>query len=106
PMADQDRIDAFATAYQLTFPLIPDTSHHQVTLFDATMMPQAVVWDHRTNRLLYRGRIDDSYVRVGKRNLHPKRRDLENMVKKWLDGIIPDHLVETQAIGCVIDRRS
>ena len=69
----------------------------------ATVTPEVAVWDHRTNRLIYRGRIDDSYVRVGKRKFHPKSHDLKNIIDLWLIKQTPDTLVQTQAVGCFIN---
>jgi hypothetical protein len=65
-------------------------------------MPEAVVLDHHTGRVIYRGRIDDSYVRVGKRKLHPQSNDLEDVLNAWLAGDVPDAMTETQSVGCFI----
>ncbi len=71
-----------------------------------TVTPEVAVWDHRTERLLYRGRIDDSYVRVGKRKLHTQHHELRDIIEGWLRGEVPDELVTTHAIGCYINFNS
>ncbi len=100
--SDED-IDAFGKNYQMNFPLKSDHEKELVGRFKISVTPEVAVWDHRIDRLIYRGRIDDSYVRVGKRKLHPKNRDLEDIINRWIDGNTSEELVETQAIGCFIN---
>ncbi len=95
-------IEAFREEFRITFPLILDEDQSIARRHGVTVMPEAVAVDHRTGHVLYRGRIDDSYVRVGKRKLHPKSNDLEDVMKAWLDGERPDELTETPAVGCFI----
>ena len=95
-------IDLFRDEFRITFPLIPDEDQSIARRFGITVMPEAVAIDHRTGRVVYRGRIDDSYVRVGKRKLHPQSNDLEEVLKAWLAGDVPDAMRETQAVGCFI----
>jgi peroxiredoxin len=98
-----EEIEVFAEDYHINFPLKADHEKVLTDKFDITVTPEVAVWDHRSDRLIYRGRIDDSYVRVGKRKLHPQHHDLEDMIKSWIDQKIPDQLIETQAIGCFIN---
>jgi hypothetical protein len=95
-------IEAFRDEFRIAFPLLLDENQSVARRYGVTIMPEAVAVDHRTGHVLYRGRIDDSYVRVGKRKLHPRSNDLENVVKAWLDGDRPDGVTETPAVGCFI----
>ncbi len=95
-------IDAFRKEFRITFPIILDEDQSIARRYGVTVMPEAVAVDHRTGHVLYRGRIDDSYVRVGKRKLHPQSNDLEEVVNAWLAGNVPDETKETQAVGCFI----
>lgn len=97
-----EAIEAFGKKYKLDFPLKQDYYKVWTKKMGATVTPEVAVWDHRTDRLIYRGRIDDSYVRVGKRKLHPQSPDLKNIIDHWLLNETPDTLVQTQAIGCFI----
>jgi peroxiredoxin len=98
-----EEIELFAKDYHIDFPLKADHEKFFTKKFDITVTPEVAVWDHRSDRLIYRGRIDDSYVRVGKRKLHPQNHDLEDMIKSWIAMELPDQLTETQAIGCFIN---
>ncbi len=97
-----EQIDSFANDYKITFPLLPDYTKELTRKFGITVTPEVAVWDHRSNQMIYRGRIDDSYVRVGKRKTHPQNRDLEKSIDSWLLHQNVETLVQTQAIGCFI----
>jgi len=98
-----EQIDDFATLYHLAFPLKQDYDKEWTRKFGITVTPEVALWDHRSDRLIYRGRIDDSYVRVGKRKLHPQNEDLKNIIEDWLAGQTPQDTTVTQAIGCFIN---
>jgi peroxiredoxin len=97
-----EKIDGFAEKFGLTFPMQMDHDKAVTKKFGITITPEVAVYDHRENRLIYRGRIDDSYVRVGKRKLHPQSHDLREIIDRWLLNDVPDAMVKTQAIGCFI----
>lgn len=98
-----EKIKAFGEIYHIAFPLKQDYYKDWTRKFEIKVTPEVAVWDHRSGRLIYRGRIDDSYVRVGKRRLHPQNHDLEDSIKGWLLNENPEHMVQTQAIGCFIN---
>ena len=102
-ISSAERIRDFATDYHISFPMEGDYDYKWTKKFKITVTPEVAVWDHDTERLIYRGRIDDSYVRVGKRKLHPQHHDLEAIIESWIDGSVPEQLTETQAIGCFIN---
>ena len=102
PMTGSQEIEVFADKFKLKFPMLPDPDKTWTRKFEITVTPEVSILDHRTDRTIYKGRIDDSYVRVGKRKLHPQSHDLEDMIKAWQLNQIPDTLVQTQAIGCFI----
>ena len=95
-------IAAFGDQFKLDFTLLPDHDFTWTRKFDVTITPEVAVLDHRTDRMIYKGRIDDSYVRVGKRKLHPQKHDLEDIIKAWQLNQTPGTLVQTEAIGCFI----
>ena len=102
PSPSPERILKFGVDYRLAFPLEGDYRKVQARRLGVTVTPEVAVWDHRSDRIIYRGRIDDSYVRVGKRKLHPQQHDLQEIIDRWLDGQVPAELEQTQAIGCFI----
>ena len=101
-----NHINAFAEKYHIHFPLMSDSQKEWSKKFGVTITPEVAVWDHRSERLIYRGRIDDSYVRVGKRKLHVQHQDLKNVIDDWLSGKCPADTIVTHAIGCLINFQS
>ena len=67
----------------------------------ATITPEVVIYDHRIGQILYSGRIDDRYVKVGKRRRHVQTSELEDALKAIRSGQ-PVAVRETQATGCLI----
>lgn len=102
PSCSAEKIRKFAEEYRLAFPLEGDYHKDLSRKLGIMVTPEVAVWDHRSDRLIYRGRIDDSYVRVGKRKLHPQQHDLQDILDAWLSGQVPAELEQTQAIGCFI----
>lgn len=97
------QIEAFGEKYKLDFPLEQDYYKDWTKKFGITVTPEVAVWDHRSDQLVYRGRIDDSYVRVGKRKFHPQHEDLKDIIVSWLAGKKFTDTIETQSIGCFIN---
>jgi hypothetical protein len=79
---------------------LPDREHQLVKLAGATVTPEAAVFDDRL-RLLYRGRIDDRFVELGRERPMATRQDLRNALLAALAGKSADP-ARTQAVGCFI----
>jgi hypothetical protein len=77
-----------------------DSNHILVKHTGATITPEAVVLDAR-QRVVYRGRIDDRFVELGRERPTATTRDLRNAITAALAGrrVTPSH---TQAVGCFI----
>jgi len=77
-----------------------DADHTLVKMAGATITPEAAVFDAR-QRLVYRGRIDDRFVELGRERPAPTQPDLRNALTAFLAGrrVSPSH---TQAVGCFI----
>ena len=87
-----------------------DFGYHSVALLDrthllvkkvrATVTPEAFVLSP-AGKVLYRGRIDDTYVDYGKSRLKPKKRDLRDALDAIVNGKpVPNPV--TKSIGCFI----
>jgi hypothetical protein len=77
-----------------------DPTHLLVKKARATVTPEAVVLDN-TDRIIYRGRIDDRFVELGRERPAATRHDLRNA----LDAVLAGKAVspaQTQAVGCFI----
>jgi peroxiredoxin len=89
-----------AQAFNLHLPVLLDPQHRLVNQVHATTTPEAVVMG-KNGRILYRGRIDNGYPRLGKKRVVVTEHDLIDS----LDAITAGKLskaVETTPVGCLI----
>lgn len=96
-----DKIKAFYDKYQLTIPHKTDYYKTLSKALGATITPEAILVDGAGNTL-YQGRIDNSYVQIGKRRRVVTAHELEDA----LSAITNDKEIltaETEAIGCFIN---
>ena len=77
-----------------------DPDHALVNVAGATITPEAVVFDAR-QRVVYRGRIDDRFVELGRERPTATQHDLRNALTAVLAGK-PVSPARTQAVGCFI----
>lgn len=82
-------------------PVLLDPEHRLVKRFHASVTPEAVVLG-KHGQLLYRGRIDNGWVALGKKRAAVTKHDLQD----GLDAIAAGKPVkdpETEAVGCLIE---
>jgi hypothetical protein len=82
------------------YPKIVDRRHELVKATGVTVTPEAAVID-RAGKVVYRGRIDDSYAALGQPRRPAKNLDL----RIALDAVVTGRSVqkpETPALGCYI----
>jgi hypothetical protein len=103
PAQTADDIRRHQDEYQLRAPAIRDPDHHLVGLSQAQVTPSAAVFAHENGgrRLVYRGRLDDRVVALGKVRPRATRFDLREAIEAVLAGHAVA-LVSTPAIGCEI----
>jgi hypothetical protein len=98
----EEKINQFMRSYSLDIPYETDYTRAKTNFYGATVAPEVVVYDEKNEKLLYRGRIDNSFADVGIRRRVITSRDLRNV----LDAIIAGQeieIVETKAIGCYLN---
>ena len=96
------KIKAFADKYQLEMPVKTDYFKRKAQKLGATVAPEVVVFDERNQVVLYRGRINNSYAKIGSRRRVTNKNDLEDAILSIRDNKeIAEK--ETQAIGCFIN---
>ena len=88
-----------AYSYEGIAEAVRDPKLALVKFVGATVTPEAAVV--AGGKVLYRGRIDDRYVDLGRERPAPTRRDLYEVLMAILDGK-PAPLAKTQAVGCFI----
>ncbi|HWE96604.1 MAG TPA: redoxin domain-containing protein [Tepidisphaeraceae bacterium] len=90
-----------AKDFGFTCPVLIDREHELVKRLGATITPEAAVVGG-DGVILYRGRIDDLYVALGKKRFEATTHDL----RVALDAVVAGRKVptpRTAAIGCAID---
>lgn len=95
-----EAIRAHTADYGLKMPALLDPEHALLSRAGASVTPEAAVFAPNGD-LLYRGRIDDTYVAYGRQRIEPTQRDLRLALDAILAGASPDPSV-TEAIGCFI----
>jgi thiol-disulfide isomerase/thioredoxin len=78
----------------------PDAAHRLAKSVGATITPEAAVLD-ANRRLIYRGRIDDRFVELGRERSRATTHDLRDALTASLAGK-PVAPAKTQAVGCYI----
>jgi hypothetical protein len=98
-----DAIRRHLREFGYTFGALRDPEHDLVRTVRATVTPEAAVFvpGPRGPRLVYRGRIDDRYVDLGRARPAPATRDLEEVLEAIVAGQ-PMTTRTTPAIGCFI----
>jgi peroxiredoxin len=86
--------------YEYRLIALRDPEHKLVKITGAQVTPEAAVF-LPGGRMVYRGRIDDRYVALGKARPAPTTRDLEQVLKAILEGKKVTNKT-TAAIGCFI----
>jgi thiol-disulfide isomerase/thioredoxin len=96
---DPAKAKRHAAAYGFGFPVLLDATRELTKRLGATHTPQAFLLD-REGKVVYRGRIDDRYPRIGVYR-EPTRRDLRIALDELLTGR-PVTVPKTETVGCLI----
>src|SRR5262249_46874730 len=88
-----------AFGYGPAIPAVLDPQHQLVSIVGPRVTPEVAVYRGATR--LYRGRIDDRYLDVGRSGGGATRRDVRLALDAALAGQIPSP-AETPAVGCYI----
>lgn len=96
-----ETIEQFKKDYQLPFELKYDYYQALAKKMGATVTPEAVVYDEEKEEIIYKGRIDNTYFRVGKRRQVTTTSELADVLES-LQNNTPPSTESTVAIGCYI----
>ncbi len=97
-----EKIAYFKEKYQITLPHKTDYFKSLVKKFDIKVTPEVVVYDHRSDTVLYKGRIDNEFEELGRRRKVVTTNELEEVLVFLQKGeykIFPF----TTSIGCFIE---
>jgi hypothetical protein len=100
-ISNERTIAAFKNTYQLPFEMKYDYFQTLTKSLNATVTPEVVVFNHNSKTVLYSGRIDNTYVRVGQRRQVITTSELEDALEATLLHQ-PITVAQTQPIGCYI----
>ncbi|HUS33866.1 MAG TPA: redoxin domain-containing protein, partial [Verrucomicrobiae bacterium] len=89
--------------YQLTGNFLRDPKHELVKKAGVTITPETAVFDEMRN-VVYRGRVNDQYLALGKGRPQPTEHDLEDAIAIVLEGKKPKQS-RTEPVGCLIQDR-
>lgn len=98
--ADSDSMLAFKEKYSIPFELIIDKDSKLTKHFKASITPEVFV-ETENGKLLYSGRIDDSFYAIGKRRNVITSTELSDALIQIVSGH-PVAVPKTQAVGCII----
>jgi len=100
-ISTQETRASFGKKFHLNFPLISDTNQHFTQQFSATITPEVIVWSEPKQKILYRGKIDNSFESVGKRRTVTTEFYLRNALESLLKNT-SESITFTQPVGCFI----
>lgn len=96
-------VQKYVEKYKFPLKAILDPGQARARALKATIVPEVFVFD-RDEKLIYRGRIDDRFVAVGKRRPLTRTHDLADVLR----ALSASETIEprkTKAIGCTITFR-
>ncbi len=98
------KIETFQKKYGLEFDLRTDHAHKMKELFGAEVTPEVVVYNETQELILYKGRIDDTYFRVGKKRRLTSTSELKDVLEAITNNQ-PITTAHTEAVGCYINKK-
>ena len=103
-ISSKEDITSFRNKYNLKFDLIKDVDFLLTNKLGATVTPEVFVMEVDSEEIIYKGRIDNSYFRVGKRRTITSSSELEDVLVALKND--EEVLVEnTSSVGCIIQMK-
>jgi thiol-disulfide isomerase/thioredoxin len=101
PGSDKKSIAKYKSDYRIPFTLEKDLGQLLTKKLGARITPEVFILDKKNDSIIYQGRIDNSYVRVGKRRTVVTSHDLHNALKHRNN---PDQIDmdNSSPVGCFI----
>lgn len=98
----KNKIELFRNEYQINFPLHTDYYKTQAKKFNAQVTPEVVLFNHTTNKIIYQGRIDNKFYKLGRRRNVVTENNLLDAIEKSLENKEVDPSF-VEPIGCFIN---
>lgn len=100
----EEGISNYKEKYNIPFILKREYFQTKTKLFQATITPEVVVYNETEKLIIYQGRIDDSYYKLGKRRRVLTTHELEEVLSSIQKGETPK-VESIKPIGCFISLR-
>jgi thiol-disulfide isomerase/thioredoxin len=92
----------FKKIYELDLSFYFDHKFKLASSLVATTTPEVYLYDIKQDKVIYSGKIDDSFIALGERNLHVKTNYISDAISKFYNGF--DILIKrTEPIGCLLN---
>jgi len=101
----EEGIQNFKEKYNIPFPLKREYFQTKTKLFGATITPEVVVYNESKKQIIYQGRIDDSYYKIGRRRQVITTNELESVLSSIQKGEKPN-VESIKPIGCFISLKN
>lgn len=101
PSSNKEKMTAFKEKYQIEFQLKHDALQKEMDRFGIKVTPEVVVFNNKKKEVVYQGRIDNMFFRVGKRRTITTSSELEDVLKSIKSNEKIAHK-KTDAVGCFI----
>lgn len=94
-------IAAFKEKYNIPFKLKKEFFQTKTQKYKVTVTPEVVVYNETKGEIIYQGRIDNSYVKLGKQRRVVTKHELNDVLSNINNGVevVP---FRTDAIGCLV----
>ena len=94
-------IEQYRKKYSLPFQAKTDYFKKLTKKFNATVTPEVVVYNETKETILYQGRIDNTYYKLGRKRGVTTSSELATVLERHTNGV-PISVEFTKAVGCFI----
>ncbi len=98
----QNKIDLFKNKYNVNFPLYTDYFKVQAKKYNARVTPEVILYNNTSDKIIYQGRIDNKFYKLGRRRNVVTQYDLKTAIEQTLKNI-PVEKSFAAPIGCFIN---
>lgn len=98
----KEKIEIYKNQYKIQFPLETDYFKTQAKKFKAKVTPEVVLYNHTSQQVIYQGRIDNEYYKLGRR----RKVVTEHSLKDAIEQTLAQKKITTrytEPIGCFIN---
>lgn len=98
----KEKIESFRNTFNLNFPLLTDYFKTQAKKYNAKVTPEVILFNHTSNKVIYQGRIDNKFVRLGRRRNVVTEHNLIDAIENSLknEEVYPSFV---EPVGCFIN---